>query len=93
MYPGNAIDPNLTLNEYFEKKYKKASDRMQLLTNVRPYWNQASVFDILNMMIVPLLTCCSIIYFNCTLTNKGLISSIEKRADIIINRNHENSIH
>ena len=40
------------------------------------------------MMIVLLLTYCSIINLNFTLTNTGLISSIEKQADIIVNRNH-----
>ena len=55
---------------------------------VKPYLNQAAAFAIFNMMIVPLLTYCSIINLNCTLTHKRLVSSIEKRADIIVNRNH-----
>ena len=50
---------------------------MRLLTKVRPYLNQAAVFDIFNMINVPLLTCCSIINLTCTLTDKRLISSIE----------------
>ena len=100
MYLGNTIDSSLNLNENFDKKCEKASGRTRLLTKVRPYLNQAAVFDIFNMMIVPLLTYCSIIDLNCTLTHKRLILSIEKQADIIVNRNHfkvekkvENFIH
>ena len=61
---------------------------MRLLTKVRPYLNQVAAFEIFNMMIVPLLTYCSINNLNCTLTHKRLLSSIEKQADIIVNRNH-----
>ena len=61
---------------------------MRLLTKVRPYLNQAAAFEIFSMIIVPLLTYCSIINLNCTLTHKRLLSYIEKRADIIVNRNH-----
>ena len=73
MYLGNNINSNLKLNENFDKKYKKASGRMRLLTKVRPYLNQAAAFEIFNMMIVALLTYCSIINLNCTLTHKRLI--------------------
>ena len=77
VYLGNTIDSSLNLNKNFGKKYKKASGRMRLLTKVRPYLNHAAAFDIFNMMIIPLLTYCSIINLNCTLTHKRLISSIE----------------
>ena len=46
---------------------------MRLLTKVRPYLNQAAAFEILNMMIVALLTYCNIINLNYTLTHKRLI--------------------
>ena len=69
VYLGNTINSSLNLNENFDKKYKKASGRMRLLTKVGPYLNQAAAFDIFNMMIVPLLTYCSIINLNCTLTH------------------------
>ena len=62
VYLGNTIDSSLNLNENFDKKCEKASGRTRLLTKVRPYLNQAAVFDIFNMMIVPLLTYCSILY-------------------------------
>ena len=58
---------------------------------VRSYLNQAAAFEIVNMMIVPLLTYCSNINLNCILTHELLILSIEKRADIIVNRNHVKS--
>ena len=92
MHLGNTIDSSLNLNENFDKKYRKASDRIQLLTKVRPSLNQAAVLDIFNMMVVPSLTYCSIINLNCTVTHKRLISSIEKQADIIVIRNHVNKL-
>ena len=42
------------------------------------------------MMNLPLLIYCSIINLNCTLTHERLILSIEKQADIIVNKNHVN---
>ena len=64
----------------------------KIWSKVRPSLNQAAASDIFNMMIVPRLTYCSIINLNCTLTYKRLISSIEKRGDIIVNRNHVNKL-
>ena len=63
---------------------------MQILTKIRPYLNQAAALNIFNTMIEPLLTYCIIINLNCTLTHKHLISYIERRTDIIVNRNHVN---
>ena len=38
-YLGNEQDPTLNLNNNFEKSYKKASGRLNLLRKMRPYLN------------------------------------------------------
>ena len=64
MYLGNTIVSSLNLNENIDKKYKKASCRMRLLTKFRLYLNQAAAFEIFNMMILPLLRYYSLINLN-----------------------------
>ena len=70
VYIGNIIDSSLNLNENFDKKYKKTSVRMRLLTKVASsiFWysqyDDCTTLDICSI---------SIINLNCTLTQKRLI--------------------
>jgi hypothetical protein len=52
-YVGYVLDPGLTLNENFEAAYKKAGNRVQLLSRIRNYVTPSVATKIYQMMIVP----------------------------------------
>jgi hypothetical protein len=86
-YLGNLIDPALNLNENFQRWYKKASGRIRFLSKVRPYLTVEAAEKIYNMMIIPLLTYCSIIKLNLSKIQEDHLLSIESRAFKIIHGN------
>ena len=55
-HPGTVIDSHLTLNDNFDKAYKKASSRLRLLHRLRLCLTFEAARKIYAMMIVPLIT-------------------------------------
>ena len=55
-YLGNVLDSTLTLNTNFDRAYKRTSNRMRLLQNVRNYLNTDAATKIYTMMILPIVT-------------------------------------
>ena len=55
-YLGYVLDPGLTLSENFEAAYKKAGNRVRLLSRIRNYVTQSVATKIYQMMIVPIIT-------------------------------------
>ena len=53
---GTVIDSHLTLNDIFDKGYKKTSSRLRLLHRLRLYLTVEADFNVYSMMIVPLIT-------------------------------------
>ena len=51
----NELDLTLNLNNNFEKSYKKASGRVNLLRKMRPYLNIDVAHKIYEMVIVPII--------------------------------------
>jgi hypothetical protein len=83
-YLGNVVDATVTLSNDFDKKYRKASNRVQLLQKLRPYLTKSASMMIYNSMIVPLLTYCGIINLNTNRTQLSKFNSIERRSARII---------
>ena len=83
-YLGNELDPSLTLSHNFDKAYKKASGRMNLLAKIRPFLSVEAAFKIFEMVIVPVLLYSSLIHLQLTATQAKKFKSIERRAKIII---------
>ena len=94
-YLGNLIDRSVLLNTNFEKRYKKASGRIRLLKRVRQYLTVDAAEKIFNMMIVPLLTYCSLLKLPLTRTQTSLRTFMQDQAIKIIyenNANHKRNI-
>eukprot|EP00794_Sanderia_malayensis_P010378 gene10378-11460_t len=85
-YLGNIVDRHLNFNTNFDKIYKKASDRLRLLKQLRCFLTQDAAYRIYTMMIVPLLTYRGPVKLAYTKTQESRFSSLERRAKQIIMR-------
>ena len=56
---GVDLDPNLSLTSYFDKTYKTAAGRVNLLRSIRPSIDQKCAETIYNTMILPIFTYCT----------------------------------
>ena len=83
-YLGNQIDSTLTLNDNFDKTYKKACGRLHLLDKMREYLNVDAAYKVFEMVIMPLLLYSTLINLQTTATQQQKLSSIERRARRII---------
>ena len=75
-YLGNQLDRNLNLDENFEQAYRKASGRLHLLAKLRCYLIALAAMKIFDMVIMPLLTCSSIINLKLTKTQSDKLLSL-----------------
>ena len=69
-YLGNLLDPSLNMNQNFEKGYKKASGRLNLLAKMRSYLCVEAALKIFEMVIVPVLLYSSLIHLQLMKTQK-----------------------
>ena len=83
-YLGYVIDPSLTLNENFEAAYKKASNRVRLLSRIRNYVTPSVATKRYQTMIVPIITYSGMVELFLTETKRRKLTSIENRARAII---------
>ena len=88
-YLGNQLDPTLNLNNNFEKAYKRASGRVNLLRKMRPYLNTDAAYKIYEMVIVPILLYSTFLHIQTTATQQRKLSSLERRAKDIIGGNRK----
>jgi len=84
---GNHLDPSLTLDENFERSYKKATGRLNLLQKMRQYLNTDATLKIFEMVIVPLLLYSTFIQLQLTQTQQKKFNSIERKAKKVIGDN------
>ena len=82
-YLGTIIDSHLTLNDNFNKAYKKASRRLRLLHRLRSYLTVATACNVYSMMLVPLITYSMIRRIPYTYTQYNKLESLSRRASII----------
>jgi len=83
VYLGNVLDRNLTLNENFHTKFRKAAGRVNLLKKIRPLLTEDAVKKIFDMMIVPLFTYCGNLQLVLTKTQQQKLCSLENRVSIL----------
>ena len=60
-YLGVDLDPNLSLTSYFDKTYKRAAGRVNLLRSIRSSVDQKCAETIYNTMILPIFTYCTLL--------------------------------
>lgn len=83
-YLGNQLDSNLTLQDNFDKAYKKATGRLNLLAKLRRYLNTEAAFKIYEMVIVPIVMYSTLISLQLTNTQRMKLKSLGNRAERII---------
>ena len=83
-YLGVILDSNLSLNDDFSSKYKKASTRLGLLQRMRPMLTVKAAVFIYQSMIIPIITYCGILNLNISNSQNGKLDSLQTRASCII---------
>ena len=83
-YLGVEIDHTLTLNDHFNRSYKKATTRLLFLSKLRSQLTPAAAVSVYNCMILPIITYCSLVSLHVTNTQCCRLKSIDNRAKKII---------
>ena len=83
-YLGNILDPTLTLNDDFQRKYKKSSKRVNLLTKMKPFLTQHAVKKIYTAMVLPVVTYCSNLHLIITKYQDERLESLERRGSEVV---------
>ena len=78
------LDPVLSLNEHFEKSYKKALGRVRLMYHMAPHLTSKAALEVYKSVVVPLITYCGIININLRQTQLMKFTSLERRVLAII---------
>ena len=83
-------DSSLNMNTFFDKCYKKASSRLNLLSKLRHELDTIAAKSIYQSMIMPTFTYCGFYLLCLTQTQTNKLESFHKRAERIVNRNCKN---
>ena len=84
----------MTLNDNFNRTYKAASTRLQLLSKMKSFTTVKARYAIYKSMIIPLLTYSCPIQSTFTKTHLDSFSSIDRRAKAMLpNESQRTSIH
>ena len=87
VYLGNQLDSKLTLNDDFDKAYKRSTCRLNLLAKLRSFLNFEAAYKIFEMVIAIIVMYKSLISLQLTSTQKGKLQSLSNRAEKIIGGN------
>ena len=79
-YLGVHLDPTLNLASHFDRTYKKAAGRVNLLRSIRPLIDQKCAAMIYKTMIVPIFTYCGALGLSFPESRKEMIKNIERRS-------------
>ena len=85
-YLGISIDPELRLNDHFERTVKKSISRLKLLSLIRPSVTSFVAFQIFRTMVQSIIIYGSSTNLNLNRTNIEHIDSIDRRARKIVNK-------
>ena len=85
-YLGVHLDPTLNLETHFQKMYKKAAGRVNLLRRIRSSIDTLSAQRIYQSMIMPIFTFCGYNSLGWSESRKRMIRSIETRSLEIISQ-------
>ena len=83
-YLGVHLDPTLNLEEHFNKIYKQAAGRLNLLRKIRGLIDSATAELIYRTMIMPIFGYCGFIFLARSQSYKNRIDSIKRRAAVVI---------
>jgi hypothetical protein len=83
-YLGYTLDSCLALSENLNIAYKKASNRVRLLSKLCVYVTPEAAFKIYEMMILPIITYSTSIKPTLTRTQLAKLTSIENRVNEIV---------
>ena len=84
-YLGVKVDPSLNLNEHFQSVYKIASSRLRLLPRIRPYLKKLAALRIYEAFVLSKIMYCSLTNYFHQFYRRDLLSSLERRANVIVN--------
>ena len=87
-YLGITLDSSLNLESHFDKMYKRAAGRFNLLGWIRPLINKSSAEKICKAMIQPVFTFCGTLGLCWSCYRKSRIESIESRNKKVIGGNY-----
>ena len=88
-YLGIEIDGSLNLNSHFEKSYKRASGRLNLLSKMRYQINSNTAETIYKSMILPVFNYCCLLLLKQSNTHTSRCKAFEVRACKIIRNGGE----
>ncbi|PFX32846.1 putative RNA-directed DNA polymerase from transposon BS [Stylophora pistillata] len=83
-YLGVHLDSSLNLASHFDRIYKKAATRINLLRSIRPLIDQKCAESIYNTMIAPIFTYCGTLGLSFPDYRKEMIKNIERRGFKVI---------
>ena len=86
------INPTLNMNIHVQNSYKRACERLRLLSKIRPLLNSIAAENIYRTTIVPVLTFCSNLYLNLPQHLKKKIEHFHVRASHTIKENSNYSV-
>ena len=89
-YLGVNLDSSLNFESHFDKMYKRAAGRLNLLRTIQPLVDKSSAEKIYKAMIQPVLTYCHGTLDLCgSRSRKSRIESIERRSRKVIGGNYQ----
>ena len=91
-YLGYIIEPSLNMKSRLENSCKKTSNRLRLLSKLRPYMTADVYSKLYKSMAIPILTYCGIMYLNRTQTFINKSNAPHERACRIIGSDKSLSI-
>ena len=83
-YLGVKINHKLTLNDHFNRSYKKATMRLLFLSKLRSQLTPTAAASVYNCIILPIITYCSLVSLHVTKTEFCRLKSIVNDAKKII---------
>ena len=89
MYLRVNLDSSLNLESHFDKMYKRAAGRFNLLKRIRPLIDKSSAQKIYKAVIRPVFTYCGTLGLCWSRSRKNRIESIERRSQKVIDGNYQ----
>ena len=89
MYLRVNLDSSLNLESHFDKMYKRAAGRSNLLKRIRPLIDKSSAQKIYKAVIRPFFTYCGTLGLCWSRSRKNRIESIERRSQKVIGGNYQ----
>ena len=83
---GLQLDPSLNMQEHFNSICRKASSRISLLKRIRPFITDLATLRIYQVLVVPIITYCSLTNFYYQPYRKSSILALKSRVCKLTNK-------